>query len=105
MLFQVTHATRYVYETPVAHGLNEVRLTPRSLVSQNVRQTAIQVHPEPAFMHKRKDYYGNDVTSFEVFEKHDRLEATAESIVEVLAAGNEFPSISWEDARDAIAAQ
>ncbi len=104
-LFQVTHATRYVYETPVSHGLNEVRLTPRILPSQNVHKTSIQVNPEPAFMHQRKDYYGNDVTSFEVFEKHARLEAMAESIVEVLPTGEEFPSISWESARDAIAAE
>ena len=101
MLFQVTHTTRYIYETPVSHCLNEVRLTPRSLPCQEVRETAIRVHPEPAFIHHRKDYYGNDVTSFEVLEKHDRLEATAESIVEVRPeAAESLPAISWEEARE-----
>jgi len=107
MLFHVTHTTRYIYETPVAHCLNEVRLTPRRFDGQDVRDADIRVHPEPAFIHHRKDYYGNDVTSFEVFEKHDRLEATAESTVEVQQPNvtNSAPSISWEDARDQIAAQ
>ena len=106
MIFQVTHTTRYIYQAPVLHCLNEVRLTPRSLPGQQVRQTDIRVDPEPAFMHHRKDYFGNDVTSFEVFDRHDRLEATAESVVEVQPELMEFsPSLSWEAAREAIADQ
>jgi transglutaminase-like putative cysteine protease len=106
MLFQVTHTTRYIYQTPVSHCLNEVRLTPRQLPDQHVRESAILVHPEPAFMHHRTDYYGNDVTSFEVFEKHDRLEAVAQSTVEVQPGPRQAaPSISWEQARDLIAAE
>jgi transglutaminase-like putative cysteine protease len=107
MIFQVTHTTRYLYETPVSHCLNELRLTPRSLPTQEVRETAIRVQPQPAFMHHRKDYYGNDVNSFEVFERHDRLEATAESIVEVIPEPpvELLPFLSWEEARDQLAAQ
>lgn len=106
MLFQVTHTTCYIYQTAVSHCLNEVRLTPRSFPGQQIREMVIHVHPQPAFMHHRKDYYGNDVTSFEVFEGHDRLEAKAESIVEVApVAINPIPSILWEEARDKIAAQ
>ena len=104
MIFEITHTTRYLYQTPVSHCLNEVRLTPRILPLQQVRESAILVHPKPAFIHHRKDYYGNDVTSFEVFEKHESLETTAESVVEVQPQPGELQSvISWEDARDAIA--
>ena len=106
MFFQVTHTTRYLYQTPVSHGLNELRLTPRDLPNQHVRESVIRVEPEPAFIHHRKDYYGNDVTSFEVFEKHDRLEATAESLVEVLPCLTDgITSTSWEEARDFVVAQ
>jgi transglutaminase-like putative cysteine protease len=56
-------------------------------------------------MHRRKDYYSNDVTSFEVLEKHDRLEVTAESTVEVLPDVTEsLPPIPWDEARNLIAA-
>jgi transglutaminase-like putative cysteine protease len=106
MLFRVTHTTRYIYETAVSHCLNEVRLTPRTLPGQHVRETSIHVHPPPAFLHHRKDYFGNDVTTFEVFEKHDRLEAIAESIVEVRQETADAPApISWEEARRWIAAE
>lgn len=102
MPFHVTHTTRYIYEASVSHSLSEVRLTPRNFDGQQVRQAEIRVQPEPAFMHQRKDYYGNDVTSFEVFERHDRLEITAESTVDVQAqTAGLLPSISWEEARDA----
>src|SRR3989442_8984224 len=106
MLFQVTHTTRYLYQTPVTYCLNEVRLTPRHLPGQEVRKVDIRVNPELAFMHRRMDYYGNEVTSFEVFEKHGDLEITAESVVAVAPASLEpAPSISWEDARRLIEAQ
>ena len=106
MIFRVTHTTRYIYQTPVSNCLNELRLTPRALPTQHVRETAIHVQPQPAFIHQRKDYYGNDVTSFEVFERHERLEATAESIVEVQAeTAPSLPANSWEEVRDQIAAQ
>jgi transglutaminase-like putative cysteine protease len=106
MLFHVTHTTRYIYQTPVSHCLNEVRLTPRSLPNQDVREAGIRVRPEPAFMHHRKDYYGNHVTAFEVFEKHDRFETTAESIVDVRGSSTgSLPAISWEEARSVLAAQ
>jgi transglutaminase-like putative cysteine protease len=105
MLFQITHTTRYIYETPVSHCLNELRLSPRMLPVQQIHETAIHVNPKPAFIHHRQDYYGNDVTSFEVFERHDRLEATAESTVDVQPDTRELPTLSWEEARDQTAAQ
>jgi transglutaminase-like putative cysteine protease len=106
MLFHITHTTRYVYQTPVSHCLNEVRLRPRSLRNQHVRESTITVNPLPAFMHDRKDYYGNDVTSFEVLEKHDRLEATAETVVQVQAeTPGATTSLTWEEARARLAAQ
>jgi transglutaminase-like putative cysteine protease len=106
MLFQVIHTTRYIYQAPVTHGLNEVRLTPRRFPGHDVRETTIRIDPEPAFIHYREDYYGNEVVSFEVFERHDRLEATAESIVEVLPDRAKLqPSVSWEETRDLVADQ
>ena len=73
--------------------------------NQQVRETAIRV-----IRNLRScitgTITGNDVTSFEVLEKHDRLEATAESLVEVRPGGYEpFPSTSWEEAREFISDQ
>ena len=105
MQLRVTHTTRYLYEAPVSHGLNEVRLMPRSTPYQRVLQTDIRVEPTPSFLHHRKDYFGNDVTSFGVFEKHDRFVATADSLVEVQPQVVEpLPSIPWETVRNLLAA-
>ena len=103
MLYQVTHCTRYIYENPVSHSLNEVRLTPRLSEAQHVRATTIRVLPEPAFMYQREDYYGNSVASFELFEKHEQLEITGESTVEIVPTqADSVPAISWEEARQAL---
>jgi transglutaminase-like putative cysteine protease len=52
----------------------------------------------------RSDYFGNDVTSFGVFEKHERFVATAESRVDVQAATPAPDSMmSWEEARELVA--
>ena len=84
--------------------LNEVHLTPRQLPLQQVRQTAIQVEPAPAFLRHRKDYFGNDVSTFAVIDVHHSLTATSKSVVEVGRAEAEIvSSMAWEDARDSIA--
>ncbi len=108
MPFQVTHITRYVYEAPVSQCVNEVRLTPRSMPGQRILHTGIRVTPAPSLLHHRKDYFGNDVLSFEIFDKHDHFTAAAQSLVEVEAQAAETVSpplsLSWEAARDMLAA-
>jgi transglutaminase-like putative cysteine protease len=109
MLFRVTHTTRYTYEAPVSQCLNEVRLTPRAMPDQDVLQTGLAVQPAPPFIRQRKDYFGNDVASFGVFDKHERFVATAESLVAVrtpaVLTDPSRPPLSWETVRDMLAAQ
>src|SRR5579864_3842459 len=105
MLYHVTHTTRYTYEAAVLQCFNEARLTPRALSSQQVRESGIVVEPAPPSFERHNDYFGNGVTTFTVFEKHDRFIATANSIVEVQPEAHEnIPLIGWEEARDLIAA-
>ncbi len=103
MLYQATHITRYRYDEPVSHCLNEARLTPRNFPGQVLHQSRLHVEPEPAMMERRKDYFGNDVTTFAVFRTHDLFSATATSVVEVQARPfADTPRIPWEDARDQL---
>src|SRR5437016_13871673 len=96
MLFQVTHTTSYLYQAPVTYCLNEIRLTPRHLAGQDVRKADIRVHPEPAFMHRRMDYFGNEVTSLEVLEKHGDLEISAERLESVAPPPRQLAAaVSW----------
>src|SRR5262249_3609177 len=107
MQYQVTHTTRYMYELPASQSLNEVRLTPRSLAAQKVLENELHVEPSPASLQRRKDYFGNDVTTFTILEQHHLLQATAASVVDVQPFQPEVltpvSSLAWEDARDQIA--
>ncbi|MEQ1884581.1 MAG: transglutaminase family protein [Bryobacteraceae bacterium] len=108
MLYQATHTTRYLYDEPVAQCLSEARLTPRAIPGQILHQTRLHVEPEPAMLESRKDYFGNDVTTFAVFRMHETFSATATSIVEVtprpIEASAEVlkPELPWEAARNLL---
>jgi len=104
MLYRATHTTRHVYEEPVAQSVNELRLTPREFGRQHVRQFHVKVEPEPALWRSRKDWFGNEVTTFSIFELHDRFTVTASSVVEVEPAREGvLPTLRWEEARDILA--
>jgi transglutaminase-like putative cysteine protease len=104
MLYRITHSTRYAYASPVTQCFSEARLTPRELPAQRVREHRLQVNPLPAFLVNHRDYFGNDVSTFAVFEKHDRFAAVASSIVEVEPLGGEIPSSpAWETVRNLLA--
>jgi len=104
MLYRINHSTRYLYPLPVTQCFTEAHLTPRALPGQQVREHSLQVNPAPAFLQRRKDYFGNDVSTFAVFERHDRFAAVAESVVEVEPAKGAADSpLPWEAVRDMLA--
>src|SRR6266446_4432297 len=106
MLYQATHVTRYRYEAPVSQSLNEARLTPRTLPGQTLYESRIHMNPEPAVLEYRKDYFGNDVTTFAVFRTHANFSATVTSVVDVQGPPARIvPDIPWEATRDQIAQQ
>ena len=104
MLYRVTHSTRYLYPAPVMQCFSEAHLTPREMPGQHIREHSLNVTPAPALQQDRKDYFGNDVTTFAVLEKHDRSSAFASSVVEVVPAGREAGSSPpWEQVRGCLA--
>jgi transglutaminase-like putative cysteine protease len=104
MLYRVTHSTRYDYPSPVTQCFTEARLTPRVFAGQEVREHSLEVTPLPAFLHERKDYFGNDVSTFAVFERHDRFSTIASSVVDVQPRRTDLMiSPSWESVRDLLA--
>lgn len=105
MLYRARHTTRYTYEGPVSHCLSEARLTPRLLPRQHLRDFSLSVTPRPQAIVSRRDYFGNDVSSFAVLEPHDCFTITASSLVEVEQAPESLEfSPSWEEAAARLAA-
>ena len=103
MLYQATHITRYRYEEPVTQSLSEARLTPRSFPGQQLRETRIHVHPEPGVLERRKDYFGNDVTTFAVFRTHDDTGKKAVYVNRLMTVGVEgIPQAEAEPLLEAL---
>jgi len=105
IVYRVQHATRYRYDAPVSQCQSEVRLSPRPLPWQTVLDATISTTPASAWSDTRTDYFGNEVRTFWIQERHDRFSTVATSLVRVdpraTAAGDGSP---WESAREKIAA-
>jgi len=105
MLYRATHVTRYEYQGPVSQCQSQVRLTPRVLPWQAIIESRIETVPAPASVERHKDYFGNEVTTFTILERHDTFTTTGTSVVNVEArrtrAGSDAP---WESVRDELAA-
>jgi transglutaminase-like putative cysteine protease len=102
MLYKVTHNTTYLYSdvVPVCH--NEVHLTPRESSFQRCLQHRLLIRPEPAWIEKRTDFFGNALQHFSIHEGHHRLSVTAVSRVRVRSAPKRdlAASPAWEQVRD-----
>lgn len=79
---KVVHRTGFSYPEPVVASYNEARMTPPSTTHQSVLETGLQVDPV-SWSHVYRDYWGAQVTAFEVLVPHERLDVVASSTVEV----------------------
>jgi len=109
MRYRVTHRTEYVYQGLVSLGYNEAHLTPRAdHPCQRVRRHRIEVSPQPAYVSRRQDFFGNDVFHFVLQRPHDRLVVVADSEVERLPESEGWARLSdrpWEQVAAAIRAE
>lgn len=102
--YRVAHETVYEYGEPVAISHNELRLMPRRLGNQALRDFTISIDPLPETVAGRHDYFGNQVLFVALGEPHARLAITAESKVERTTAPPPCPEASpaWEDVAAAV---
>lgn len=98
MLLRITHRTGYAYGDGATSSFNEVRMTPRSTLDQQVLHTKVDVSP-PAWTMSWTDYWGTSVTAFEVHERHQTLAVTAASTVDVRRTPAEGLGLTWEQLR------
>lgn len=107
MKYRVHHSTTYVYSEMVLLCHNVVHLTPRNIGHQTRRGMELKVVPEPAVLAEHTDFFGNNVTFFTVQERHQELQVTAASNVEVLSSNPVVPNLTppWEDVRDNLSSE
>ncbi|BBC35204.1 Transglutaminase [Streptomyces graminofaciens] len=78
---RIRHITRVAYAQPAASSHNEVRMTPLTLPGQTTLDARVLVNPStPTWSYW--DYWGTQVTGFDLIEPHSDLTITASSLVE-----------------------
>ncbi|TAL19060.1 MAG: transglutaminase family protein [Frankiales bacterium] len=93
---RIRHTTGYAYDTPVLASFNEARLTPVTDVDQLTLEAQVVTSPE-AEQQRYWDYWGTQVTAFDVHRPHSRLVVTATSVVDT-ADARPAPVVSGWDA-------
>ncbi len=106
MKYRVVHRTEYTYQSAVSMGYNEAHLTPRGdHPCQRVRRHRIEVSPQPDYVSRRQDFFGNEVFYFVLQRPHARLVVVADSEIERLPESEGWARLSerpWEDVRASI---
>jgi transglutaminase-like putative cysteine protease len=98
MQFRVVHTTRISYDGGVAASYNLARMTPLTSSHQLVLHTRLDVAPTP-WQQSYRDYWGTEVTAFEVLDQHSELTVTATSTVQVSRPAPEPAGLAWADVR------
>lgn len=98
MKYTIKHRTWYAYAeaAPVCH--NMLHLAPRDTTRQVCSDFRLRIVPEPAFITRRTDWFGNFVDYFSIEGSHNGLEVTSQSVVQVSPPRKLTPSDSlpWE---------
>lgn len=105
MKFRIKHTTHYKYGSPVSLCFNEARMSPLNNTHQTCARNRFVIHPQPDSVHKRFDYYGNQVTSFDILQPHRELTVSVYSDVQVLDPSRQFlfsADCPWEYVRDSL---
>jgi transglutaminase-like putative cysteine protease len=101
---RIEHSTGYRYAAPVTSSYNEARLIPQTSPRQTTLEAVVRTEPV-ASTYRYWDYWGTQVTAFDIHTPHTELVVTGRSVVQT---GEEPPPAgggpSWDDLRaDALA--
>jgi transglutaminase-like putative cysteine protease len=78
----IDHVTRYRFESPVARGLQRLRLTPASMPGQEVRDWSLAIEGGRIEAEYR-DHHGNDVTLLSIEPGTRELAIRGSGVIEV----------------------
>ncbi len=91
---QITHRSEYTYDREVVSSYNEARLVPQTGRGQLTLSTAVSTRPDAPQLRYR-DYWGTQVTAFDIHLPHTSLEVVGTSVVDTADAGSP-PEIGWD---------
>ncbi|WP_141430536.1 transglutaminase family protein [Bacillus sp. 03113] len=82
MKYEVLQSTKYTYSRPVSQSINKCVFKPLSNSNQNLILYEQIINPN-ATGSEYLDYWGNEVSTFYVWEPHDFLEVQTRSVLEI----------------------
>jgi transglutaminase-like putative cysteine protease len=85
MRLQVRHTTGYRYDAEVSSSYNEARLIPQTGLTQLTLSSTVTTRPA-AVQQRYWDYWGTQVSVFDVHVPHTELEVTCTSVVDTADA-------------------
>lgn len=92
---RIRHHTGFSYAGPVRTSYNEARITPLTFPGQTTLDSRVEVSPAAALW-RYWDYWGAQVTCFDLHVEHDVLEVTGSSVVETSPTAAPPALISWD---------
>lgn len=96
--FLVVHTTGYHYEDEVQASYNEARMTPLTTADQALLDETIDVSPV-TWRHRFTDYWGTQVTAFDVLAPHRDLTVVSTATIEVFPREEGLATATWETVR------
>jgi transglutaminase-like putative cysteine protease len=94
MQLRIVHTSKYEYDGRAAASYNQARMTPVTTPEQIVVHNRLEVTPKP-WTSTSTDYFGCQVTAFEVVDPHDVMTVTATSTVQVNRTGSPVATTPW----------
>ncbi|HEY1223399.1 MAG TPA: transglutaminase family protein, partial [Acidimicrobiales bacterium] len=94
----IRHVTGFVYDGFAESSYNEARMTPLTSSRQQVLEATLRTSPNATQL-TYMDYFGSAVTAFDLHDRHNQLEVTADALVEVVATPHEQPFLNLRDLR------
>jgi transglutaminase-like putative cysteine protease len=98
MQLRIAHTTGFEYDGKANTSFNEARLTPVTMPGQIVVHSRVEVTPTP-WTYTYRDYWGSQVTAFEVLDPHTSLTVTASATVHTERVPAGPPVLGWEQLR------
>ncbi|MEV0223073.1 transglutaminase family protein [Streptomyces sp. NPDC050704] len=98
---RIRHITKVSYAQAAVSSHNEVRMTPLTLPGQTTLDARVLVNPSTATW-SYWDYWGTQVTGFDLMEPHADLTITAVSLVETAPPPGLLPAPTWAEVADQV---
>jgi transglutaminase-like putative cysteine protease len=105
MNYRIVHKTTFSYTEPASLSQNELFLHPRETGTQQVVSSELLIEPQPQYLHRRTDFFGNIAHVFMVQHPHTKLSVTATSRVVTAMPVTPPPQTSpaWETVAHSLA--